>query len=139
MNTTAARETLHTLLRDFEHTLAQEYAALRTRDVAAIEAAVTHKRELTLALNEAASQCDLSALRDVSPHADEQAAWTEIRALLERCALANRTNGAAVETSKTLTNTLLDLLSGRPAGERLYNARGRVGRSDRPPRAWESV
>ena len=143
MSTTpAARETLQALLVDFERTLAQEYEALRTRNVEALETAVTHKRELTLAISETGSQCDLSALgTDNTDNLDgpDLAYWTEIRALVERCAVANRTNGAAVKTGRTFTNALLDLISGRPAGESLYDARGRVGQGGRPPRTWESA
>jgi flagellar biosynthesis/type III secretory pathway chaperone len=69
---------------------------------------------------------------------EETAEWAQIRTLLARCALANRTNGAAIDASRHFVTSLLDLLTGRRPGERVYDARGRLGDSGRS-RAWERV
>jgi flagellar biosynthesis/type III secretory pathway chaperone len=139
--TTSARKTLRALLADFDHVLASEYEALRARDTDGLENAVARKQELVGAIATAGERCPVpppGAAGDPEGDPEASAEWAEIRQLLARCALANRTNGAAVDASRNFVNSLLDLLTGRRPGERLYDARGRVGDSGRR-RTWESV
>ncbi len=132
-----ARAHLRALLMDFDRVLAGEYEALRQRDTGGLEAAVLEKQLLVNAISAASTQCNLpSAGADLAPEASED--WAQIRALLARCALANRTNGAAIDASRNFVTSLLDLICGHQPGERLYNARGRVGDNGRS-RAWDRV
>jgi len=136
-----ARKSLRALLEDFDRVLASEYEALRTRDTDGLETAVARKQELVGAIATASKRCPLPAPGTETVTAEDpeaSAEWADIRQLLARCALANRTNGAAVDASRSFVNSLLDLLTGRRPGERLYDARGRVGDSGRR-RTWESV
>lgn len=135
------RKSLLALLEDFDRVLDSEYEALRARDVDGLEAAVSRKQALVGALAETSSRCPLPASFSETQAGDDPTAsaeWSAIRDLLARCALANRTNGAAVDASRNFVNSLLDLMTGRQPGGRLYDARGRVGDSGRR-RTWESV
>jgi flagellar biosynthesis/type III secretory pathway chaperone len=137
----SARRSLRALLADFDRVLASEYEALRARDTDGLETAVARKQELVGALATASKHCPVpppDAPVDTAGDPAASVEWAEIRQLLARCALANRTNGAAVDASRNFVNSLLDLLTGRRPGERLYDARGRVGDSGRR-RTWESV
>lgn len=135
--TAEARGTLRALLEDFDRVLASEYEALRRRDTAALEHAVETKQQLVTSLGTLGRQCPLPAAdAELSP--EETTEWAQIRTLLARCALANRTNGAAVDASRNFVTSLLDLLTGRRPGERVYDARGRLGDGGRS-RAWERV
>ena len=132
-----ARKTLRALLVDFDRVLSGEYEALRQRDTDGLEAAVVEKQQLVSAISVASSQCTLPpADAELAPEESEE--WAQIRALLARCALANRTNGAAIDASRNFVTSLLDLICGHQPGERLYNARGRVGDTGRS-RAWDRV
>lgn len=135
--TAAARGELRALLEDFDRVLSQEYEALRRRDTAALEDAVQTKQQLMTTLGQLEQQCPLPAA-DARLAPEETAEWAQIRALLARCALANRTNGAAIDASRNFVTSLLDLLTGRRPGERVYDARGRLGDGGRS-RAWERV
>ncbi len=138
---TIARKSLRGLLADFDQVLASEYEALRARDTEGLETAVARKQELVGSIATASKRCPVPAPGapvDTPNDPEASAEWAEIRQLLARCALANRTNGAAVEASRNFVNSLLDLLTGQRPGERLYDARGRVGDSGRR-RTWESV
>jgi flagellar biosynthesis/type III secretory pathway chaperone len=138
---TSARKSLRALLAEFDQVLASEYEALRARDTDGLENAVARKQELVGAIATAGKRCPVpppGAPGDPAGDPEASAEWAEIRQLLARCALANRTNGAAVDASRNFVNSLLDLLTGRRPGERLYDARGRVGESGRR-RTWESV
>lgn len=135
------RKSLLALLQDFDRVLAHEYEALRTRDVDGLEAAVSRKQTLVGEIAETSRLCPLPAEGDDAGTTDDPSAsaeWRAIRQLLARCALANRTNGAAVDASRSFVNSLLDLVTGRQPGARLYDARGRVGDTGRR-RTWESV
>ncbi|MCC7123178.1 MAG: flagellar protein FlgN [Gammaproteobacteria bacterium] len=133
----AARSDLRALLEDFDRVLASEYDALRRRDTAALEDAVQTKQHLVAALGTLGGRSPLPpADADLSP--EERAEWGQIRALLARCALANRTNGAAIDASRNFVTSLIDLMTGRRPGERVYDARGRLGDGERS-RAWERV
>ncbi|HMM78336.1 MAG TPA: flagellar protein FlgN [Gammaproteobacteria bacterium] len=135
--TAEARGTLRALLEDFDRVLAGEYEALRRRDTAALEHAVETKHRLIASLGTLGRQCPPPAA-EVALTPEETAEWAQIRMLLARCALANRTNGAAIDASRNFVTSLLDLLTGRRPGERVYDARGRLGDSGRS-RAWERV
>ena len=118
-----ARHRLHALLGEFERVLGEEYAALRTSDPDRVQTLCATKQSLVTEI-EAASR----GLQ--SPAADEpeaQAEWAAIKGLLGRCAIANRTNGTAIEASRSFVSSLLDVLCGRTAGERVYQANGRLG------------
>lgn len=134
---TEARGSLRALLEDFDRVLASEYEALRMRDADALEQAAQSKQQLVASLGTLSRQCPLPA-RDAVLSPEESEEWAQIRALLARCALANRTNGAAIDASRNFVTTLLDLLCGRRPGERVYDARGRIGDAGRS-RAWDSV
>jgi flagellar biosynthesis/type III secretory pathway chaperone len=134
-----ARQSLLALLQDFDRVLASEYEALRARDVDGLESAVARKQELVGEIAETSRHCPLPAAGDdIADDPSASAEWGAIRGLLARCALANRTNGAAVDASRSFVNSLLDLMTGRPPGSRLYDARGRVGDTGRR-RSWDSV
>ncbi len=132
-----ARGNLRALLEDFDRVLANEYEALRRRDTAALEDAVQTKHQLIATLGALGRQCPPPAA-DAALPAEESEEWAQIRTLLARCALANRTNGAAIDASRNFVTSLLDMLTGRRPGERVYDARGRLGDSGRS-RAWERV
>lgn len=133
-----ARSTLRALLEDFDRVLAREYEALRQRDASAIEDAAHRKQRLVGSLDEAARHCPLPR-QDATLTPEETAEWAQIRALLLRCSLANRTNGAAIDASRNFVTSLLDLmLGGRPRGQ-VYDARGRRLGERGPSRAWERV
>lgn len=137
VTTAESRGKLHALLEDFDRVLAHEYEALRRRDTTALEEAVQTKQQLVAALGSMGQQCPLPATgAELAP--EETAEWAQIRTLLARCALANRTNGAAIDASRNFVTSLLDLLTGRRPGERVYDARGRLGDSGRS-RAWERI
>ena len=94
--TTSARKTLRALLADFDHVLASEYEALRARDTDGLENAVARKQELVGAIATAGERCPVpppGAAGDPEGDPEASAEWAEIRQLLARCALANRTNG----------------------------------------------
>lgn len=130
MSTTPAdaREALLALLVEFNRLLLDEYAALLERNADVIEACANRKQQLTTAIEDAASGCDFAArTRETGPKSKED--WARIESLLAECALANRKNGAAVQSSRNLVGALLDIVKGRVPGERLYDARGRAGAS----------
>lgn len=136
-----ARRSLLALLEDFDRVLSSEYEALRTRDTDGLETAVARKQELVGAIAQATRQHPLPgnfAETQLSDDPEASAEWAAIRKLLARCALANRTNGAAVDASRNFVDSLLDLMTGRQPGARLYDARGRCGANARR-RTWESV
>lgn len=132
-----ARSDLRALLEDFDRALASEYEALRRRDTTSLEDAVQTKQRLVASLGALSAQCPPPA-QDAEMSPEETAEWAQIRALLARCALANRTNGAAIDANRNFVTSLLDLLTGHRPGERVYDARGRLGDSGRS-RAWERV
>lgn len=132
-----ARSTLRALLEDFDRVLASEYEALRRRDTAALEDAVQLKQQLVSSIAALSQECPVPA-RDAELSLEDSQEWAQIRALLARCALANRTNGAAIDASRNFVTSLLDLVTGRRPGERVYDARGRLGDNGRS-RAWERV
>ena len=136
-STVEARKTLRALLEDFDRVLTSEYDALRTRDVDALEEAAASKQQLVGTLATLGRQCPPPPA-DAALSVEESAEWAQIRALLARCALANRTNGAAIDASRNFVTSLLDLFCGRRPGERVYDASGRMGDASRS-RAWDRV
>jgi len=119
-----SRHRLHALLKDFDRVLASEYEAVRTRDAERLQSAVDAKQRLTSDIEKLTPQIRPPA---ASPHnAGEHEEWAAIQRLLGRCALANRTNGAAIDASRSFMTSLLDLLSGRRISERTYTASGRL-------------
>ena len=119
-----SRHQLQALLENFDTVLASEYEALRQRDPERLQVAVDAKQRLASAIEGLAPL--LEAPGSVQGEDSEHAQWTAIRGLLGRCALANRTNGAAIEASRCFVTSMLDLLSGQRAGERTYTAAGRL-------------
>ncbi|MBI4696219.1 MAG: flagellar protein FlgN [Gammaproteobacteria bacterium] len=113
---------LQDLLQDFESVLAAEYEALRTRDTGQLDAAIARKNVLAAELDAIGRQ-----LPPPGPDLDSSHEWAELRALILRCSQANRANGAAIEANRKFVTSLLDILRGRSATERTYDARGRLG------------
>ena len=114
---------LRALLTDFDAVLSAEYEALRQRDADSLDAAVASKQRL-------AREIEVLTAHVTPPPATVDLAlldeWSAIRALLSRCALANRTNGAAIDASRCFITSMLDILSGSNIRERTYTARGRL-------------
>ena len=131
-----SRHQLHALLKDFDAVLASEYEALRRRDPERLHTAVHEKQRLAGDIEALAPLLDVA--RAVQNDDSEQAEWVTIRNLLGRCALANRTNGAAIEASRCFVTSMLDLMSGQRAGERTYTAAGRLN-SHAPRLRFERV
>ena len=117
------RHRLHALLTDFDAVLAVEYDALRRRQPERLADAIAQKQRLAYELDGLGP-----AVEDLKPGAAEPEAseWNEIQRLLGRCALANRTNGAAIDASRSFVTSLLDILTGRPTAGRTYTARGHL-------------
>jgi flagellar biosynthesis/type III secretory pathway chaperone len=131
-----SRHRLHALLKDFDTVLASEYEALRLRDPDRLQAAVDAKQRLASDIEGLTPQLDVP---NTAPgDADEQEEWVAIQRLLGRCALANRTNGAAIDASRCFVTSMLDLLSGQRAGERTYTSTGRL-HSQAPRLRFERV
>ncbi len=131
-----SRHQLHALLKDFDAVLASEYEALRHRDAERLHTAVHEKQRLAGDIEALTPLLDAAS----AVHHDdtEQAEWAAIRNLLGRCALANRTNGAAIDASRCFVTSMLDLMSGQRAGERTYTAAGRLN-SHAPRLRFERV
>lgn len=121
-----ARQALLALLVQFNGLLIEEYEALLGRRAEALEACVARKQGLTAAIETAARACDFTA-RERETDAEARREWARIETLLTECALANRKNGAAVQSSRNVVGALLDIVRGKVPGERLYDARGRAG------------
>lgn len=117
-----SRHQLHALLEDFDAVLAAEYEALRLRDPDRLQTAINAKLRLATDIEALSPLLEASSAQGDS----ERTEWAAIRDLLGRCALANRTNGAAIDASRCFVTSLLDLLSGQRAGERTYTAAGRL-------------
>lgn len=120
-----ARHRLRALLVDFDNVLAREYEALRHRDAGSLETTVADKQRLVSEID-TLTHCAAPPASDTANDPDASEDWLQIRGLLARCALANRTNGAAIAASRCFVTSLLDVLCGRAATERTYNARGRL-------------
>ncbi len=118
------RHRLHALLTDFDAVLAVEYDALRRREPERLYDAIAHKQRLTAALD--GFSPSVEALKPAAADTTADDEWNAIQRLLSRCALANRTNGAAIEASRSFVTSLLDIVTGRSTTERTYTARGRI-------------
>jgi flagellar biosynthesis/type III secretory pathway chaperone len=114
---------LRDLLTEFDVVLASEYTALRERDSERLATLVASKQRLANELEAFAPQ--IRAWQANSLARDDE--WQALRTLLDRCSRANRTNGAAIDASRSFVTSMLDLLTGRRANERTYTARGRLG------------
>lgn len=132
---THSRHQLRALLEDFDTVLASEYEALRQRDPDRLQVAITAKQRLA---SDIEALSPLFSSSDLNDDDHEQTEWAAIRGLLGRCALANRTNGAAIDASRCFVTSLLDLLSGQRASERTYTATGRLN-SHAPRLRFERV
>jgi flagellar biosynthesis/type III secretory pathway chaperone len=119
-----ARHRLHALLQNFDAALAAENDALRRRDPEGLRLTVEAKQRLAGDLEQLAPH--VKAPDGSDAEARDLAQWNEIQHLLSRCALVNRTNGAAIEASRAFVNSLLDLMIGRRPVERTYTASGRM-------------
>ncbi|MBI2802777.1 MAG: flagellar protein FlgN [Gammaproteobacteria bacterium] len=113
---------LRALLTEFDAVLSAEYDALRERNADGLDAAIARKQRLAHDIEVVTTQVTPPATPD--PELLEE--WSEIRTLLGRCALANRTNGAAIDASRSFVTSMLDILTGRNVRERTYTARGRL-------------
>ncbi|MGH8597627.1 MAG: flagellar export chaperone FlgN, partial [Gammaproteobacteria bacterium] len=114
-NAAPAPYRLRALLSEFDAVLAAEYEALRERDSERLDDLVEAKHRLTDELEHFAP-----AVRELRTQNQEHDDWRLVRDLLARCALANRTNGAAIDASRCFVTSMLDLLTGRHPGERTY-------------------
>ena len=121
-----SRHRLHALLKDFDSVLASEYEAVRLRDTERLQAAVAAKQRLASDIEQLTPE--IEAPGAASQDAAEKEEWAAIQSLLGRCALANRTNGAAIDASRCFMTSMLDLLSGGRTGERTYTAAGRLSK-----------
>ena len=117
------RNRLHALLIDFDAVLALEYDALRRRQSDRLADAIAEKQRLASELDGLGP-----AFEELKPGAADSVTqeWNEIQRLLGRCALANRTNGAAIDASRSFVTSLLDILTGRSTTGRTYTARGHL-------------
>jgi flagellar biosynthesis/type III secretory pathway chaperone len=131
-----SRHQLHALLKDFDAVLASEYEALRHRDPERLQTAIQEKQRLASGIEALTPLLDIA--NAMPGDATEQPEWVAIRNLLGRCALANRTNGAAIDASRCFVTSMLDLMSGQRAGERTYTAAGRLN-SHAPRLRFERV
>lgn len=114
-------------LAELEALLAEEYDAIRARDLARLEMITRDKQFLVDGINLTSTAMGTTLAGLISGDDSPAASGNRIRALLTRCQRANRTNGGAIETSHSFTTSLLDVLRGRVPGERTYTARGRLG------------
>ena len=124
-DTLAQPRRLRALLANFDVALSAEYEALRQRDPDGLQAAISTKQRLANEFDALTPQLTPPAVDTHDPALLEE--WDTIRALLARCALANRTNGAAIDASRCFVTSMLDILTGRNARERTYTAQGRLG------------
>ena len=131
-----SRHHLHALLKDFDAVLASEYEALSQRDSERLQTAVHAKQRLASDIEALTPLLD--AANTTQGDDTEQPEWAAIRSLLGRCALANRTNGAAIDASRCFVTSMLDLMSGQRTGERTYTAAGRLN-SHAPRLRFERV
>lgn len=134
-----ARRQLHEALTVFLEILEEEAEALRRRNAEGLEQAIARKKTQTGLLAALTPECEFPA--DGAPSSDpvERAELDTLKALITRCAQANQTNGAAVAANREFTQSLLDILRGRPPGERLYEASGKVSRAQVYTHAREQV
>ncbi len=119
-----ARAELEARLLELSSLLAVEYDAIRQRDTDQLTRLALDKQQLVERINAASRNTDVRALLE-----DEQdpEAGQHLLALMTHAQQANRTNGAAIESSQLFTSSLLDILRGRVPGERTYTSRGRLG------------
>ncbi len=127
---------LRALLDDFDAVLRAEYDALRARDPERLEEAINAKQRLASELDAAAPL--VAAARKQAETGEDHTEWLAVRDLLSRCALANRTNGAAIDASRAFVTSLLDVMTGRCARTRTYSARGQYV-SALPAQRYERV
>ncbi len=118
-----ARAELEARLLELTSLLAVEYDAIRQRDTEQLTRIADDKQQLVERINAASLSADVRALLD-DPDTE---AGRHLLALMTNAQQANRTNGAAIESSQLFTSSLLDILRGRVPGERTYTSRGRLG------------
>lgn len=119
-----ARAELEARLLELSSLLAAEYDAIRQRDTEQLTRIAHDKQQLVERINAAARSADVRALLETDRDTE---AGQHLHALMTHAQQANRTNGAAIESSQLFTSSLLDILRGRVPGERTYTARGRLG------------
>lgn len=118
----ALKRELATVFGELEAVLTAEFAALRSRDVAALEQSSAAKSALVSRLERLTPQL---ARLDRAAIARELAA---VRAQAQGCLAANRVNGGAIELNRSFTERLLDVLRGERRAAPLYDAGGRLER-----------
>lgn len=118
----ALKRELATVFGELEAVLSAEFAALRSRDVAALEQSSATKFALVSRLERLAPQL---ARLDRAAIARELAA---VRAQAQACLSANRVNGGTIELNRSFTERLLDVLRGERRTAPLYDAGGRLER-----------
>jgi flagellar biosynthesis/type III secretory pathway chaperone len=129
----------HALLERFEQLLEREAAALRSDDVATIEAAGADRQACTSALlrveEERRQACRMLGFGDGRNAFDRLLAgcdsggaltgrWQATRALILRCKDANDRNGAVVTAKLRRVESLLVALRGGDPGAPVYGASG---------------
>lgn len=119
----AARGEFEQLLGKLNSILGDELAALRARDVDALEAAVQEKAALIAALEQATGKY-------CRPGETLPPAWTEVRRLAQACAEANRVNGGAITLNHGMVARLIDITHGSRMSPATYTAHGRLNRRD---------
>lgn len=134
------------LLERFEQLLDREAAALRTDDVAAIEAAGADRQacssELLRLDEERRNACRMLGFGDgrdaferllgaCDPGGDLSRRWLSSRDVLLRCKESNDRNGAVVTAKLRRVEALLVTLRGGEAGPRVYGAGGQPGTAAR--------
>ncbi|MCB1749218.1 MAG: flagellar protein FlgN [Gammaproteobacteria bacterium] len=119
----AARPEFERLLGALGEALRDELAALRSRDVAALEAAVQTKAGLIAALEQATGKY-------CHPGKALPLEWSEVRRMAQACAEANRVNGGAIELNRGMVARLVEITQGGRLGPATYTAHGRLNRRD---------
>jgi flagellar biosynthesis/type III secretory pathway chaperone len=125
---TRSNESIETLMAALSGALAEEYDALRKRDIDHLEAAIASKSTLVAALESAMQSIGRAGgLEEAGVSAGEVSA---LRTLASECQLANRANGGAIELNRRLVANLLDTLYGVSRTGQTYDACGRVDQSE---------
>ena len=111
---------LESVLDRLEQALAAEFAALRTRDLDALDASGVAKTDALAALERISAE--------LARH--ERATVTRelgaLRARAAQLAAANRRNGGAIDLNRRFAERLIQILRGGAEGPSVYDAGGRI-------------
>ena len=122
------KKEIENLMVELSETLAQEYEVLRKRDIEGLEAAIERKSTILAKLESASGAIDRA--REALGSGDLLEDWPELHDIAADCAVANRTNGGAIELNRGLVANLLDTLYGVSRAERTYDAHGHLDQQD---------